>query len=136
MAAVPAPVRVRQTGGGVGGGAGGYSETVISSPSGTYFSTVGGAGGAGSAGTSGGIGGAGAAGVVIIYEYTTIGYSPNVGTLTANDYCSANSGGTQITCTTASTGSNNVVLVRQPDIDGHNYSRRRQFLRQCRDQHQ
>lgn len=55
--------------GGGGGGAGGYIKTLITSPSGTYFYTVGVAGTAGTAGTAGKVGAAGGSGIVIVKEF-------------------------------------------------------------------
>jgi hypothetical protein len=54
---------------GGGGGAGGYIEAIIASPSATYAYAVGAAGTAGTAGTSGNAGGAGGSGIVIVEEY-------------------------------------------------------------------
>ena len=51
------------------GGAGGYLEKLISSPSATYAYAVGAAGTAGTAGTGGGAGGAGTSGIIIIEEH-------------------------------------------------------------------
>lgn len=51
------------------GGAGGYVQWVITSPSATYSYAVGSGGAGGAAGTAGGAGGNGAAGIIIIYEY-------------------------------------------------------------------
>lgn len=54
---------------GAGGGAGGFIQALITSPSATYSYSVGTAGTAGTAGTSGAAGGAGAAGIIIVTEY-------------------------------------------------------------------
>lgn len=54
---------------GAGGGAGGYANAIISSPSATYFYSVGPSGNAGSSGTSGVQGGAGGSGLVLIEEF-------------------------------------------------------------------
>jgi len=51
------------------GGAGGYLEKLISSPSATYAYAVGAAGTAGTAGTGGSAGGAGTSGIIIIEEH-------------------------------------------------------------------
>lgn len=74
-----APANTGAGGGGAGGsatvqgayagGAGGYVQWVISSPSATYSYGVAAGGAGGAAGTSGGVGGSGAAGIIIIYEY-------------------------------------------------------------------
>lgn len=55
--------------GGLGGGAGGYVNAIIGSPSATYSYAVGAAGAAGSAGTSGNAGTAGAVGYIEVTEY-------------------------------------------------------------------
>jgi hypothetical protein len=58
--------------GGSGGGAGGFIDAIIPSPtttSGYYSYQVGGDGGAGSAGTSGNAGGNGGSGYIEITEY-------------------------------------------------------------------
>lgn len=57
------------TAGRAGGGAGGYVESVITSPASTYSYSVGGGGNGGAAGTSGNAGGNGALGVIIVEEY-------------------------------------------------------------------
>lgn len=54
---------------GSGGGAGGYLQAVITSPSATYSYSVGTAGTAGTAGTSMSAGGAGGSGVIIVEEF-------------------------------------------------------------------
>jgi hypothetical protein len=54
--------------GGGGGGAGAYIDALITSPSATYYYTVGGGGSGGTAGTSGASGGAGGSGVIVVYE--------------------------------------------------------------------
>lgn len=54
---------------GAGGGAGGYIEAIITSPSSTYSYAVGAGGTAGAAGTLGNNGGAGAAGVIFVTAY-------------------------------------------------------------------
>lgn len=55
--------------GGAGGGAGGYVDAIITSPSATYSYAVGAAGTAGAAGTSGVAGGAGGSGVIVVEEF-------------------------------------------------------------------
>jgi hypothetical protein len=52
-----------------GGGAGGFVDAVITSPSGTYSYAVGAAGSVGSAGTSGSAGGAGGSGYIEVWEH-------------------------------------------------------------------
>jgi len=52
-----------------GGGAGGCTQYIISSPAATYTYTIGAAGSAGTAGTSGLVGNAGAAGGIVVEEY-------------------------------------------------------------------
>lgn len=54
---------------GPAGGAGGYLEAIINSPSATYSYAVGAGGTGGAAGTSGAAGGAGGSGVIIVEEY-------------------------------------------------------------------
>lgn len=54
---------------GLGGGAGGYVDAIITAPSATYSYAVGAAGAAGSAGTSGFAGGAGGSGYIEVTEY-------------------------------------------------------------------
>lgn len=54
---------------GAGGGAGGYVDAIIYSPSSTYSFAVGAGGSAGSAGTDGNAGGAGGSGVILVEEY-------------------------------------------------------------------
>lgn len=54
---------------GPGGGAGGYIEAIITSPSATYSYSVGAGGNAGGAGTSGSAGGAGGSGVIVVEEF-------------------------------------------------------------------
>jgi hypothetical protein len=54
---------------GFGGGAGGYIDAIIYSPSATYSYAIGAAGTAGAAGTSGTDGGAGGSGYIIVTEY-------------------------------------------------------------------
>jgi hypothetical protein len=74
-----APTNTGAGGGGAGGsatvqssyagGAGGYVQWIITSPSATYSYGVGAGGAGGAAGASGSAGGNGAAGIIIIYEY-------------------------------------------------------------------
>lgn len=52
-----------------GGGAGGYCETIITSPAASYAYAVGAAGAAGTAGTAGAAGGAGGSGQVVVEEH-------------------------------------------------------------------
>jgi hypothetical protein len=54
---------------GMGGGAGGFVDAIIFSPSATYTYTVGSGGAGGSAGTNGNAGGAGAAGIIVVEEH-------------------------------------------------------------------
>jgi hypothetical protein len=54
---------------GAGGGAGGYLEAIITSPSSTYAYSVGSGGSGGTAGASGWAGGAGGSGIIIVEEY-------------------------------------------------------------------
>ncbi len=54
---------------GCGGGAGGYQEFLIYSPSATYAYNVGAGGNGGSAGSGGYVGGNGASGIIIVTEY-------------------------------------------------------------------
>jgi len=54
---------------GTGGGAGGFLDAIIKSPSATYTYTVGTGGAGGTAGVSGYAGGSGAAGIIIVEEY-------------------------------------------------------------------
>lgn len=54
---------------GLGGGAGGYVEAIINSPSATYSYAVGAGGTAGTAGTGGAAGGGGGSGVIIVEEH-------------------------------------------------------------------
>ena len=52
-----------------GGGAGGYVEKIIASPSATYSYAVGAGGTAGTAGSGGSAGGAGGSGIIIVEAY-------------------------------------------------------------------
>lgn len=54
---------------GAGGGAGGFIDAIISSPTTSYSYAIGSAGTAGSAGTNGYVGGAGGSGVIIVEEH-------------------------------------------------------------------
>jgi hypothetical protein len=54
---------------GTGGGAGGYVEAIITSPSATYSYAVGAGGAGASAGTNGFAGGNGGSGVIFITAY-------------------------------------------------------------------
>jgi hypothetical protein len=54
---------------GAGGGAGGYIDAVINTPTSTYFYAIGAAGTAGVAGTGGSAAGAGGSGVIIVEEF-------------------------------------------------------------------
>lgn len=57
------------TGAAAGGGAGGYVNAIITSPTTTYAYAVGAAGTAGTAGTSGAAGGAGGSGLILVEEF-------------------------------------------------------------------
>ena len=86
---------------GSGGGSGAYSAKLISSPSGTYYYTVGAGGTAGSAGTSGLAGGAGGAGGIIINVYTTGVSNGSVGSGTQGQIAYYNGTGTNLSATSS-----------------------------------
>ena len=88
---------------GGGGAGGGYAKKVITSPSGTYYYTVGTGGTAGSAGSGGTAGGAGGAGGISISVYT----AANLSSATT---------GVQLTRTLTATSGTNVTYTPPSNI--------------------
>ncbi|MBI5457879.1 DUF5011 domain-containing protein, partial [Candidatus Kaiserbacteria bacterium] len=88
-------------GGGGGGGAGGYSTKLITSPSGTYYYTVGAGGAGGTGGSAASAGGAGGAGGIVIYVYATGLTSGSNGSGTAGQFAFYSTAGTNLTATSS-----------------------------------
>jgi hypothetical protein len=108
-------------GDGSGGGGGGYTKNLITSPSSTYYYSIGAGGSAG--GTTGGsVGGAGGAGGVIISVYTTGISNGSVGSGTAGQFAFYNAADTNLSATSSIFSATNSFIGIGTSTPQHNLS--------------